>query len=351
MGTMEKYIKIFLEYQVGCGYSEGTIKRSRYYLNRFRKWFSDDEIREIGKEKIFEYLEYLRELKNNRGKALSEKSVGVELSNLRSFFSYLYKSEYLVINPVEDVELMKKGDDKGRKVFSEEEISRVLDSIEIKTAIGMRDRSFFELLYSSGLRFFELRELKLEEMNLEDRLCLVKGKGKKERYVPFSETACKFLLKYIVEGRKKLLRRSRNTEVKQYLFLSKKGKVSWKVMRNRMRKYLENAGLEVEEYGLHSIRHTTATHLLSNGASIRYVQELLGHESLKTTQLYTRPMEESIKRKYRSFHPRENEYYKEIEAEYLEEIEKLKDRLIWQKKETRKQKERLRRGKKGELSL
>lgn len=273
---------------------------------------------------------------------MSAKSLQVEVSVLKGFFEWLYKSEHILINPMEDIVIQQPQSGSERNIFTEEDIAIFLDSIGIATATGQRDRALFELMYSSGFRVEEITGLKLAEVNLEERICFVVRKGRKDGYVPFSETALKFLLKYIGDGRKWYLKKVRNPEMKDILFLNTSGKMSWKSLRTKFRKYLAGCGLADKGYVMHSIRHATATHLIAHGASIRYVQELLGHESLKTTQIYTRPTQENIKRVYRTYHPRENEYYKEVDAEYLREIENLKNRIIWQKKETGKQQERLR---------
>jgi hypothetical protein len=108
----------------------------------------------------------------------------------------------------------------------------------------------------------------------------------------------------------------------------------------RFRKYLEETDLKGKDYTLHSIRHATATHLLSHGTDIRYIQELLGHESIQTTQVYTRPCDEDIKRIYKCYHPRENEYYREVDSEYLKAVCQLKNDIIRQRKEEERKKRR-----------
>lgn len=179
-------------------------------------------------------------------------------------------------------------------------------------------------MYSSGLRSSELINLEAAQLNLDDRILFVKqGKGKKDRYVPFSTAALKFLLLYI--------NKKRNTR-NDYLFPGLNGKMNYGKLRLRFKKYLNSFGLSKKGYTMHSVRHATATHLLSHGADIRYVQELLGHEDLKTTQLYTRPEEDNIKAVYRTYHPRENEYYRELENNYINEAFALKDRLLWGEK-------------------
>jgi site-specific recombinase XerD len=349
MKRIKLYIHPFLAYQQGHGRAQSTVKRSMYYLKRLSGFLDKKDVRDVSCEDILDYIMHIRTLKNNRGKVLSERSIQVELTVLKGFFIWLYKSEYILTNPTEDITLLRSVSGDERKIFTEKEMFMFLDSIGILTPDEQRDRAVFELMYSSGLRVSEISSLKVEEVNLEERICLLKRKGNKDGYVPFSGTALKFLLKYIVDGRKKYVKLVRNPDFKTLLFLNRNGKMSWKSIRGRFRKYLKRCGLENKGYVIHSIRHATATHLIAHGASMRYVQELLGHADLKTTQVYTRPTEENIKSMYRMYHPRENEYYKEVDKKYLAELKKLKDRIVWQKKETKKQKERLRRQEKKKL--
>jgi integrase/recombinase XerC len=212
-----------------------------------------------------------------------------------------------------------------RKIFSEQEISRFLDIIPVTNPANQRDRALFELMYSSGLRVNEALGIEFEHLNLDERVVLIRmGKGKKDRYVPFSVEALKCLFVYLENGRKMHLQLIKRLDDKRYLFLGGRGKVGYRRMRRHFQDYLEECGFKDRGYTMHSIRHAAATHLLQHGASIRYVQELLGHEDLKTTQVHTRPQVENIKRVYRTYHPRENEYFKETDEEYLRHVYKLK---------------------------
>ena len=232
------------------------------------------------------------------------------------------------------MKIKQQGDKKLKKIFTIDEINTLLDSINISDENEQRDRALLELMYSSGLRVNELFNMELENVNFESRTILVKqGKGNKDRYVPFNETALKFIVKYVNDGRKKLVKKIKDNEAKKYLFLTINGKINHKYMSKRFKKYLENCGLKDKGFTLYSIRHTTATHLLEAGAGIRYVQDLLGHECINTTQIYARPSIENVKKIYKTFHPRENEYYEEVTQEYLEHIRELREKLLIEKKE------------------
>jgi site-specific recombinase XerD len=330
MKTKEVVLKGFVDYLNGCGLSKTTVERSYYLVGRFLAWLKGCDIREVSEKKIGEYREYLSTMVSRfTRKPLKRASLGVEMSAVKSFFEYLFRHELILKNPLEGIRFSEHGEKSLRKIFSEAEISRFLDSIPVTGPATQRDRTVFELMYSSGLRVNEALNIEFEHLNLDERVVLIKmGKGKKDRYVPFSVAALRCLLSYIENGRKIHLQLIKRLEDKRYVFLGGKGKVGYRRMRRRFQDYLEACGLKERGYTMHSMRHAAATHLLQHGASIRYVQELLGHEDLKTTQLYTRPQVENIKRVYRTYHPRENEYFKEVDEEYLRHLRELRDELL-----------------------
>jgi integrase/recombinase XerD len=334
MKNPESLVRGYLRYQKGYGLTDKTRERNKYLVRRFLRWIDGTDIREVKKKHIAKYREHLKEVKSRYTKKnLQPGSIQLEMSTLKGFFEYLLKHEVILKNPMEGMKIKEPGSHRVRSIFSEEDIEIFLDSIEVKTSWGQRDRACFELIYSSGLRVGDVLTLECESVNLEERILLIKqGKGKKDRYVPFSEAALRFLMKYLQDGRRNHKRLIRDTEKRQYMFLGRKGYVSYEQLKKAFQKYLKACGLEKKGYTIHSIRHATGTHLLSHGASIRYVQELLGHEDLKTTQLYTRPTFENIKSVYRTYHPRENEYYEEVDEEYVKQVKKLKLRLEWEAK-------------------
>jgi site-specific recombinase XerD len=319
----------FVLSQEGRGLAKGTLERTRSYLKRFSLWLAGRDIRDLTSVSLVDYTGFLRRLTTGRNSPLSLSSIEVELSVLKGFFEYLYKNEYLLTNPMDGVPLSLTKNKTERKIFSEEDISVFLDSIPVDSAAGQRDRAMFELMYSSGFRVGEIARLTIGCLNTEERICFIKqSKGKKDRYVPFSNAALAFIVKYLGAGRKKHEKRVRKSEMKEYVFLGKNGRMSWKTIWTRFLFYCKECGLEKEGYTPHSIRHATGTHLLAHGASIRYVQELLGHSSLKTTQIYTRPCVDNVKKMYKTYHPRENDFYVELDGEYIREVAKLKEELL-----------------------
>jgi len=332
MKSREELVKGFVDFKQGCGLSPTTIKIREYLIRCFLFWLKEEDIRAVDEAKLKAYREYLRaKISRITGKPLTGASVRLYMIALKSFFEYLYMYELVLKNPLEGIRLKEQGETRLRKIFSEQEAALFLDGIGLNNPWEQRDRAVFELMYSSGLRVSEAVILDLEEVRLDERVVLLKkAKGGKDRYVPFSEAALKYLLKYIRQGRKRHLALIKDKRNRRFLFLGIKGRVCYGLMRKRFKVYLENCGLGKCGYTMHSLRHSCATHLLEHGASIRYVQELLGHEDLDTTQVYARPGAENVKRVYRTYHPRENEYFKEVDEEYLAKVRELKACFEWQ---------------------
>jgi integrase/recombinase XerC len=329
MRSTQALLKGFTSYLKGCGLAKSTIEVRYYFVQRFLTWLNSFDLRDVTEKKILEYKDYLTSLVSRfTRKPLSKESIRVELCSIKSFFEYLHTHELILKNPLESIRFSDRGKKGLRAVFTEQEISLFLDSIPISNPATQRDRAIYELMYSSGLRVNEALSIEFQYIKLDERVVLIKcGKGKKDRFVPFSKTALTYLLIYIEHGRKRHLQLIKRIEDKRFVFLGGKGKVGYQRIGRRFREYLEKCGLSGKGYTMHAIRHAAATHLLQHGANIRYVQELLGHENLKTTQVYTQPTAENLKSVYRTYHPRENEYFKEVDREYLEHINNLRKEL------------------------
>lgn len=327
----------FEAYLSGLGYCESTIKSYRWtlkdfyiYLNIAGKEIRLSDLREIREKDILQYFEYLLEKPLKRGTPCKKSTVMMKRSQLKLFFRFLYDQELILQNPAEDIRLNIRGKSGKRGVFTVEEIGQFLDSISIDEPLGQRNRAVFELMYSSGLRIGETVKLDISDVDMKERVLIIRGgKGGKDRYIPFSETAFLFLKKYLEGGRASLLKGVKGEDEKA-LFLGhrKYGRVKRMHLRSVFKDCLEKAGVEKKDRSVHSIRHSTATHLLEAGADVRFVSELLGHEHIQTIVRYTHVMMEGIKRAYKSAHPRENKLYEEITEEYLNEIEKLRNELL-----------------------
>ncbi len=244
------------------------------------------------------YLAFLNE------KQYSKATIARKLATLRSFYKFLVKRGRLDSNPVTAVRTPKQ-DKKLPRFLEYEEVKRLLETPPVDTWLGARDRAILETLYSTGIRVSELVALNMDDIDFLGEVIRVRGKGKKERVAPISSSALQVIQHYM-EFRNKRAQSSNNFDAK-VLFVNKHGqRLSTRSVRRKMDKYLKMAGLD-PAISPHTLRHSFATHMLSNGADLRSVQELLGHQSLSTTQIYTHLSTRKLKEVYDNAHPRETE--------------------------------------------
>jgi integrase/recombinase XerD len=284
--------------------------------------------------RLMAYHNWLKTQRRPNGKALAPATIDCYLRCVAKFCAYLYRHNYLDTNPWASFVSPKVIVTTERPVPTQAQMADILEAVEADSF-----RAYFELVYSSGLRSSEALALELADLNMGERLLLVRlGKGRKDRYVPISNTAQGYLLRYLKRSRPKLAKGQSDSERRRLFPGIARSQIisAWKTA-------LELSGMSDKGYTLHSIRHACATHLLENGADIRYVQELLGHESLSSTQIYTRISRERIKAVYRSYHPRENEHYQELGEEYISQLEKLTTAITAGKQYRQRRRERLRR--------
>jgi integrase/recombinase XerC len=241
---------------------------------------------------LHDYLSYLVE------QGLVKASIARRLSAIRSFYRYLVREEIMSVSPVANTSSPKL-DRRLPSFLTTAEITRLLEAPDSGTPQGQRDRAFMELLYASGLRVSELASLNLEQVNLDTLEIRVIGKGSKERIVLMGEPAARALTAYLKEGRKELLGEKRSNAV----FLNRYGgRLTRRSVQSILQEYAGIAGIEKRVHP-HMLRHTFATHLLDGGADLRVVQELLGHASLSTTQIYTHVSKSQAKKVYLAAHP------------------------------------------------
>jgi len=330
MKTFEQYLALFEHHLRGLAYREHTIRALKRSIKLFHSFACQNgrrSIHDLTSEDLISFIEWSRTEICRSGKPLSTGSLNARAGAVRNFFRFLYKYEHLLVNPMEDIPEIK-GITRPREIFTRQEIAGFLDSISIDTAIGLRNRAAFELMYSSGLRITETTNLNITDIDLAGRVLAVRrGKGGKDRFVPCSETAALFLRMYIERERPRQIKYINYIE-DGALFLSPYGRVSSIMLRVHFRKILKTAEITRKGLTVHSIRHSCATHLLESGADVRYVQELLGHDSIETTTRYTRLMMENLKRAYKSTHPRENKYFEEIDEDYLGDIDNLTKEIL-----------------------
>ena len=243
-------------------------------------------------------LEVVEYLQNRRSGGAGPRTAARILSVLRNCFEYLVFRQVRIDNPMDLVESPKLSP-KTPEVFSLSEVEALLAVIPQDSPEGLRDRTLFELIYSAGLRVSEATSLAVDRLYLAEGLVCVIGKGDKERFIPLGGQALEWLRKYLDEGRPALVKDRRTTAV----FLNFRGGVlSRKGIWKNFKQYAVKAGLEGK---VHTLRHSFATHLLAGGADLRSVQELMGHVSINTTQIYTHVDQGELERQHTLYHPRE----------------------------------------------
>ncbi|MHC4743558.1 MAG: tyrosine recombinase XerC [Planctomycetota bacterium] len=235
-------------------------------------------------------------------KDYSKATIARKLATLRSFYKFLVKRNEITTNPVVAVRTPKQ-EKKLPRFLEYEEVKRLLETPPMDNWLGARDRAILETLYSTGIRVSELVALNMDDIDFLGEVVHIRGKGKKERIAPISSSALQVIQHYM-EYRNKRAQSNTNFDPK-VLFVNKHGRrLSTRSVRRKMDKYLKMAGLD-PSISPHTLRHSFATHMLNKGADLRSVQELLGHQSLSTTQVYTHLNTSKIKEIYDSAHPRE----------------------------------------------
>ncbi len=271
---------------------------------QFLKANGIDSLKEVDRHTLRDYLSQLME------RGFVKASIARKLSAIRSFYRYLLREEIISTSPVATTSSPKL-DKRLPSFLTIEEINRLLETPDLSTPQGLRDRALMELLYASGIRVSELVNLNLEQVNLDTNEIRVWGKGSKERVVLMGKPAARALTAYLNQGRPELLGEKRSNA----LLLNRYGKrlIERRVQRI-LEKYTNIAGIGKRVYP-HMLRHTFATHLLDGGADLRVVQELLGHASLSSTQIYTHVSKSQAKKVYLSAHPMAQEQEKDNEPE------------------------------------
>lgn len=286
-----KYVDDFLEYlYVIKKHSENTIINYRVDLCEFLE-FTGNKIR-IDKEMVNSYLKHLYDID------ASKSTISRKLSSLRNFYSYLLKDGKVYMNYFEMVKNPKK-DRSLPKFVSEVDVDKMFLIPDKRRAIGQRNLVIIRMLYATGVRVSELVNIRIGDININDRTIRILGKGSKERLVLFGNNTLVDLNLYLSNGRCEL-----NKENCEYLFLNKDGrKLSSRYVRKIIDDLIVKASIDMH-VSPHMIRHTFATGMLNNGADLVTVKDLLGHESLNTTSIYTHVSDEKIREIYNKAHPR-----------------------------------------------
>jgi site-specific recombinase XerD len=306
--TLELLIAEFLEYleiQKGC--SPLTIQRYRHYLKRFHNWLTENspaaKPEEINLELIRRYRLYLAHLRARDGVPLQRVTQSYHIVALRAFLRYLLVQRDIPTLSPDKIELPRQGS-RSIAFLNPEQMERLLSSPQISNIIGLRDRTILETLFSTGLRVSELVNLNRDQVDLERKEFGVKGKGNKLRVVFLSDTAAEWIERYLRSRQDRFkplfIRHSGSVDVQKN---GEKMRLTARSIQNIVAKYAKRAGLPIEATP-HTLRHSFATDLLISGADIRSVQEMLGHESIRTTQVYTHVTNRHLKEVHKAFHSR-----------------------------------------------
>lgn len=303
--TLDQLIEQYLEYlEIEKNSSKLTIRNYKFYLLRFSTWFHeqypDKETEDVTTDVVRKYRVYLTNVVDRHGIPLKRVTQSYHVIALRSFLRYLIRNDYETLAP-EKIDL-PKGESKSLKFLEHTHLDQLFASIDISEESGLRDRAIIELLFSTGLRVSELVSLNRDQINFETREFGVIGKGGKARIVFLSDSAAHWIDTYLANREddfKPLFRRY----AKQVLIEDngEKMRLTVRSVQRIVEKYIKKARIPIKATP-HTMRHSFATDLLSNGADLRSVQEMLGHKNISTTQIYTHVTNPQLKQVHRKFH-------------------------------------------------
>jgi len=282
------------------GLSENTLMAYRTDLKQFSSWLSSKNTRSfevaIIEASRNDIVSYLAELEKSE---MSPRSRARLLSSLKRFYAYLLRGKKIDVDPVALISAPKLGRSLP-KTLTENDVEALLNAPDTSTLLGFRDRALFQVLYATGLRVSELVGIQLNQLNLNQGVLRVVGKGNKERLVPLGEEAVHWLERYQIEKRASLL----NGKTCDDLFVTNRGAaMTRQAFWYLIKRYAKQAEITAT-ISPHTLRHAFATHLLNHGADLRVVQMLLGHSDLSTTQIYTHVAKARLKSLHSQHHSR-----------------------------------------------
>jgi integrase/recombinase XerD len=294
---MEALVEDFLVHiRSERGQADHTQRTYSALLKKFLSWASNKKItdwKSVRPNTIIDFLQH------ERGRRLSAESLYLQIAALRAFFRYAESEKILSSNPAESISLPRRWQ-RLPKALTADEIEKLLKPPPRATPSDLCDHAVLELAYASGLRLAELRGVRLEQLHLDSGFITVIGKGNKERVAPLGRKAIEAIERYLQSGRPNLVTRRSPANV----FLTRRGTpFSAVTLWLRIKKRVRMAGIE-RNITPHMLRHSFATHLLENGADLRVIQELLGHASINTTEIYTHVASNRLRDIHTKFHPR-----------------------------------------------
>lgn len=286
--------------------SQNTVAAYARDLHRFEEFLSEVYGLELVDASRIQIIAFFN---SERSMGISAKTISRRMSSVRSFYDFLVSEKTISNSPVADIDSPKIPSNLY-EILTLNDVEKILTSIDISSNEGMRDKAILELMYGTGIRASELVEMKLDDIDWKQKVIRITGKGKKTRIVPFHEDGFQHLENYILEARKNILKPQNaiskhvGRQSSSYVFLRNSGQPItrqdlWKIIK----KSAVWAGLNKRVYP-HIFRHSFATHMLEGGADLRTLQEILGHESLATTEIYTNILEDYKHKVFTKTHPR-----------------------------------------------
>ena len=302
--TLKEAIRAYLQHLQTLGRSLYTTKNNRSMLRSLIAFLEEqkiDTIEDLRLDVLEEYQQDLAFRVTAKGGMLSLRTQGLILGVIKSFTRYLKQKDYLLHDPGARIKLPKKPKRLPKVILSTKDVKKLIEAPDTHTNRGYRNRIILEILYDTAIRRSELAEIKINDLDLNAGFVRIQGKGDKDRVVPLSQRVSELTRNYILAVRPCLIRDNDDG----YLLLNRWGhkmdpNAVWAVVKRCT--YL--AGLR-KNVSTHTLRHTCATHMLRNGAPVRHLQEMLGHESLESTQLYTHVTINDLKEIHRKYHPSE----------------------------------------------
>jgi integrase/recombinase XerD len=294
-GQAGRWTAACLDYlRTECHLAANTLAAYRRDLAHFAEWLAGRSAAQLGVRELSDYMGWLK------ARQLAPASIARHMVALKIFYRYLQLEGIVRDNPAELLGSQKSWQ-RVPEVLSPVMVQTLLSAPQPRDAFWRRDRAMLELLYATGCRASEVSNLALADLHLAERYCLAHGKGSKDRLTPLGEAAAAAIEEYLVHERPALAEFARSPP---WVLLSKSGRrLRREAIWELVKRYARRAGVS-GEIGPHTLRHSFATHVLAGGADLRQVQELLGHASIATTQIYTHVEQSRLKRVHRQFHPR-----------------------------------------------
>ncbi len=302
---IKELIPVYLRYLKTIGRSPFTIRNIRYGLNHFEAFMESEkcfDTSDLTTETVEAYQEEIAFTLTSKGTLLSLATQIQMICNVKGFTEYLRDNDYLYQDPGAKIKPPRQPKSLPKVILDEKEIQQLMNAPDMRTNRGYRNRIILEILYDTAIRRLEMSRIKLSDLDLEAGYIRIIGKGNKERVVPLSNRVCKLIKNYLLFVRYAFLQE----EDDGHLVLNRWGqRMQPGSIANAVKRCVHLSKIK-KKVSTHSLRHSCATHMLRNGAPLRHIQEMLGHESLKSTQIYTRVTINDLKKIHAKYHPGEN---------------------------------------------